>query len=71
MIQSKNDCPGDVFDLYLLTFRRDWLTLVKSYVYKDVNDVFEREPFVAHFKTTKTSKGFDTVISKIVFKKSC
>jgi len=41
--------------------RRDALSVKNSYVYDDgqeskKNDTFEREPFIAHFKSTLTSK---------------
>ena len=44
--------------LALSYFRRDWLTLVSSYVYKDSDDVFEREPFVARFQSRQAGKYF-------------
>lgn len=45
---------------YAFLYRRDVLSVKKSYVYDDgqeseKNDTFEREPFIVHFKSTMTN----------------
>jgi deoxyribonuclease-1-like protein len=37
---------------YAYIYREDWLTPITKFVYNDVNDVFEREPFVVHFRSS-------------------
>ena len=36
-------------------FRKDWLTPVRKFVYNDVGDVFEREPFIVQFQSSRAS----------------
>lgn len=42
--------------LLFIFFRSDWLTPVVKFVYDDINDVFEREPFIVQFKSNRASK---------------
>ena len=39
-------------------FRSDVISLEDSFTYADPNDVFEREPFIARFKTKQFGRWF-------------
>lgn len=42
---------------YAYVYSKDYLRLVKAYIYHDKDDVFEREPYVATFDVVKSSKN--------------